>query len=141
MIALVDSESAAAGYEFLYLGMADECKECSLQLPCHHNLEPDRRYVVKTVREKTHSCSLFGQMSVCDVDERGVDAAIAPEFAFAGSTITFKPVNCKNALCPHSNICMPEGVSTGERCEITAVKKRIECPDKKSIIVATLKRI
>ncbi len=141
MIALVDSESAEVGYEYVYLGEADECKKCSLLLPCHHNLERGRRYAVKSVRDKTHPCSLFGQVVVCEVEEVGVDGAIAPEFAFIGSSITFKTVDCKNALCDYSNLCMPEGVSTGDRCTITGVKKKINCPEGKSLIVATLRRI
>ena len=141
MIALVDSESAREGYEYVYLGEADECEMCSLRLPCHHNLERGRRYVVKSVRGKTHPCSLFGQVVVCDVDEMGVDAAIAPGFAFVGSSITFKSVDCKNPLCDYSGLCMPEGVSTGDRCTITGVKKKINCPEKRSLVVATLRRI
>ncbi len=141
MIALVDSESAEVGYEYVYLGEADECKKCSLLLPCHHNLERGRRYAVKSVRDKTHPCSLFGQVVVCEVEEVGVDGAIAPEFAFIGSSITFKTVDCKNALCDYSNLCMPEGVSTGDRCTITGVKKKINCPEGKSLVVATLRRI
>ncbi|HDH28918.1 MAG TPA: UPF0179 family protein, partial [Euryarchaeota archaeon] len=129
------------GYEYVYLGEADECEMCSLRLPCHHNLERGRRYVVKSVRGKTHPCSLFGQVVVCDVDEMGVDAAIAPGFAFVGSSITFKSVDCKNPLCDYSGLCMPEGVSTGDRCTITGVKKKINCPEKRSLVVATLRRI
>ncbi len=141
MIALVDSESAVVGYEFLYLGEGDECKMCSHRLPCHHNLERDRRYVVKSVRDKTHPCSIFETVVVCDVAEIGVDAAIASDFAFVGSSITFKKVDCKNTLCSHSNICMPEGISAGDRCTITGVAKMIECPENKRLVVATLKRI
>jgi uncharacterized protein len=141
MIALVDSESAEAGYEYVYLGEADECRNCSLRLPCHHNLEQSRRYVVKTVRGKTHPCSLFGQVVVCNVAEMGVDAAITPEFAFVGSSLTFKSIECKNTLCDYSNLCMPEGVSTGDRCTITGVKKKIECPEGRGLVVATLRRI
>ena len=141
MIALVDSESAETGYEFVYLGEADECKECSLRTPCHHNLERGRRYVVKSVRGKTHPCSLFETVVVCDVAEKGVDAAIAPEFAFVGSSLTFQSVDCKNTLCSHSNLCMPEGISPDDRCTITGVKKKIDCPEGKNLVVATLKRI
>ncbi len=141
MIALVDSESAGDGYEFVYLGKADECRNCGLLLPCHNNLERGRRYTVKLVRDKTHPCSLFKSVAVCEVEEIGIDVAILPGSAFEGASISFEPLKCKNAFCKHSTYCMPEGLSKGDRCLILSVKRKIKCPEKGNLDVATIRRI
>jgi uncharacterized protein (UPF0179 family) len=141
MIALVDSESAEVGYEFVYLGEADECRNCSLHLPCHSNLERGRRYAVKSVREKTHPCSLFNKVGVCEVEEVGIDVFLPQGSAFEGASISFKPMHCKKTLCKHSTYCMPEGLSEGDRCLIHSIKRKFNCPEKGELAVATIRRI
>jgi uncharacterized protein (UPF0179 family) len=141
MIALVDFESAEEGYEFVYLGEADECRNCNLLLPCHHNLERGRRYAVKSVREKTHPCSLFNQVVVCEVEEVGIDIFLPQGSAFEGASISFKPLSCKNTLCNHSSYCMPEGLTEGDRCMVHSIKGRYKCLEKGDLAVATIRRI
>jgi uncharacterized protein (UPF0179 family) len=141
MIGLVDSESANEGYEFVYLGEADECKNCSLRLPCHHNFECGRRYAVKSVREKTHPCRLFNQLIVCEVEEVGIDVFLPQGSAFEGASITFKPLSCKKRLCKHSPYCMPEGLSDGDRCMVHSIKGKFKCPEKGELSVVTIRRL
>ncbi len=141
MIALVDSESADVGYEFVYLGEADECRNCGLLLPCHNNLERGRRYAVKSVREKTHPCTLFESVAVCEVEEVGIDVFLAQGSAFEGASISFKPMSCKNTLCEHSTHCMPEGLLEGDKCRINRIKGKFKCAEKGELSIVTIRRI
>lgn len=141
MIALVDKVSAQEGYEFVYLGLGDECSKCTLKTPCHHNLEKGRRYVVVKVKNKSHPCKLFEEVLVCDVKEVGIDVSISLGSAFEGATIKFNPQPCDNKLCIYTGNCIPEGLCKGDMCIIKSLKGKIKCPKKGELSLVTVKRI
>ncbi|MFQ5800636.1 MAG: UPF0179 family protein [Candidatus Hydrothermarchaeales archaeon] len=140
MIALVDKRCAREGYEFVYLGESEECERCAIHLPCHHNLENGRRYVVTAAQEKSHPCQLFEEVVVCEVQEVLIDAAIEPVAAFAGASFTFRPIKCDKPLCSYGEYCMPEGLRDGDRCTIEAIKEKIRCKERGELVIAALRR-
>lgn len=140
MIALVDKRCAKEGYEFVYLGESEECEGCAIRLPCHHNLEDGRRYIVTAIKEKSHSCPLFEEVVVCEVEDVLIDAAIKPAAAFAGASFTFRPIKCDKPLCSYVEYCMPEGLRDGDRCTIEAIKERIRCKERGNLAIVALRR-
>jgi len=141
MIALVERDRAREGFEFIYLGMAGECKGCRLEKPCHHNLEKGWRYVVKKVSDRAHPCRLFGEVLVCEVEEVLIEAALRPALAIEGATIIYEPVACPHKLCEHARLCMPEGLAQGVRCTVEKVKGRVECDVRGWLALALLRRV
>lgn len=141
MIALVDSRCAKEGYEFIYLGVSEECGGCGLRLPCHHNLERGRKYAVTEVRDKSHPCPVFGEVTVCEVQEPSVDAAIEAKGAFPGSSVSFRPQSCGEVFCSHAGYCAPEGLREGDRCTVVELKREIECRDGRRLVIAALRRV
>jgi uncharacterized protein (UPF0179 family) len=140
MIALVDRNCAKIGYEFLYLGMADECSKCDIRVSCHHNLEKNRRYRVLSIKGSNHPCKLFTEVSVCEVKEVGIEAALIPGSAFEAAHLTFNPIPCENVFCDWAIYCRPEGLKGGDRCVVEKVKGRVVCPEKGELITVSLRR-
>lgn len=54
-ITIVGQVYAHKGSEFVYTGIAEACKTCSVNKVCH-NLVPGRRYQVSSVRDTVHAC-------------------------------------------------------------------------------------
>jgi uncharacterized protein (UPF0179 family) len=140
MIALVDKRCAKEGYEFIYLGTSVECEGCSLHLPCHHNLEKGRNYIVTALKDKNHPCPLFEEVAVCEIQESSIDTAIDPKGAFTGASFMFRHPSCDEVLCNHARYCMPEGLKDGDRCTIEDIKERIKCRKNRELVIATLRR-
>ena len=141
MIALVDSGCAKPGLEFVYLGEAEECRSCKLRIPCHQNLEKGRRYLVVSRKEKSHPCKLFEEVSVCELQEVGIDVAMPPGLAFEGASIVYHPHVCKKTLCIYQGKCVPEGLKDGDRCTVQAIKGKMRCGEKGELLIVALKRI
>ncbi len=141
MIALVDSGSAHVGYEFVYIGLSEECEGCRKRLSCHGNLESKRRYVVTSVKGASHACQIFGEVAVCDVDDAVVDAFIEPGSAFQESKIRYQRPTCTQISCNYWSHCLPEGLNDGDICIIKAVKEKSRCDNRGELVLATLKRV
>jgi uncharacterized protein (UPF0179 family) len=141
MIALVDKSSARVGYEFVYLGEADECPKCSLYIPCHHNLENGRKYRISALKNKSHICSVFDEVFVCEVDEVPIEVAMKGGSAFEGATVNYRSLSCKNTFCKYSSFCLPEGLMEGDRCTIVKIKDKIKCVELGELVLVIIRRI
>ena len=67
MITLIGKDLAKEGQEFVFLGPADECENCRFKSSCIGNLEPNRKYVVKEVKENEQNCPIHSQGKVIPV--------------------------------------------------------------------------
>jgi uncharacterized protein (UPF0179 family) len=141
MIALVDKGCAKVGYEFVYLGEADECPKCSLFIPCHYNLEKGRKYAITALKDKFHSCSVFEEVVVCEVDEVPFETVVPSGSAFEGASFKYRSLSCKNAFCRYSNFCLPEGLMEGDRCTVKKIKGKIKCAELGELVLVKVKRI
>ncbi len=141
MIVLVDSKSAEINYLFIYLGESEECGSCKMRIPCHSSLEKGRRYIVTGLKNKNHPCRLFGGVSVCEVEESQISAAINGRWGIPGATIRYHQVECKEILCKNAEICMPEGLLEDDRCIVENIKGKLQCSFRDDYVVVSLKRI
>lgn len=141
MITLLPPKNAKIGYEFVHYGGAEECIECELSKVCIGNLEKSRKYRVVAVREKEHECRLYAKVSVVEVEESEVLAAVDRKKAFAGAKIKFTPIECKEMFCKNSNYCNPEGLLSNDACELREILSTIECEKGKELVLVRLKRV
>jgi|Deesub1362A_J573_1020465.scaffolds.fasta_scaffold00098_24 hypothetical protein len=141
MITLIDSKSAKKGYEFIYLGVADECSKCRLLKACTENLEKGRKYRVEEVKEIEHKCPLYGKVKVAQVVEGDVLCAINEKQAFTGAKLDFHPTDCEEIFCENYTYCAPEGLKDGDKCRITDVRDTLECKKGNKITLVSLKRL
>jgi len=141
MITLLDKGSAKKGYEFVYYGKAEECKDCDLANVCHGNLERGRKYHIVMVREFTHNCRLFGEVVVSEVKESKILAAIDVKKAFEGSSIVYTPINCEKVFCKNFRYCKPEGLVERDRCVVEGIKERAECSQGNALVIAAVRRL
>jgi len=57
-VTLIGKKLAKKGNEFVYFGIAKDCRGCKLKMVCS-NLKEGRRYRITNVRDKHHDCSLY----------------------------------------------------------------------------------
>jgi len=140
IVTLLEAGLAEEGYSFIHMGAAEECTSCDLRGVCTENLEAERKYIVTGVRELEHKCEIHGVVRVVEVTECEVETCIESKLSFLGSTITFEPQDCKQLFCKNFNFCVPEGLKSGDRCEILNVSGKVECEAGKEVVMAKLKR-
>jgi uncharacterized protein (UPF0179 family) len=63
MITLIGKELAKKGQEFVFLGPAEDCKDCRFKSSCIGSLEENRKYVIVEVRTMNRNvrCTLKAQ--------------------------------------------------------------------------------
>ena len=141
MIVLVDNETAKAGYEFVYCGEGDECRDCKFKLPCHSNLEAGRRYVVTEIKKQVHPCQLFGEVRVADVNESSFEVTIKRGNAIEGASTTYNPLKCENSLCENYSICCPDGLDSLDRCVVEKIISKVDCEKLGALEMVRLRRV
>lgn len=112
-ITLIGKALAREGTEFVYRGEVHECEGCRVRKVCH-NLLPNRRYRIVSVRTTTlHSCHVHmdGAYTV-EVVEAPIPAAVSAERAILNSTITYE-AGCTQSDCVNFELCNPEGIAPG----------------------------
>jgi len=140
-ITIVGLRQAKVGFTFLHSTTPEECKSCDLLKTCMENLEPGRVYTVIKARNKTFPCRVHEEgVRVVEVEESNLHVAIEARFSFPLATITFNPQDCGNRCCGNSRFCVPCGLVGGDKCKILEVKERLECPLKRSLLLAVVKR-
>ncbi|KYC53041.1 MAG: hypothetical protein AMQ74_00534 [Candidatus Methanofastidiosum methylothiophilum] len=138
ILTLLPKNLAKSGFSFV-AGKGDkECKECRFFKTCVENLKEGRIYIVSSVRNIEHPCSIHDSgVKLVEVIESSIEAAIPKKFAIEGSTGIFS-FSCKES-CPSRDYCMPDGLIIGDKFEILSIKEKIECPLGHNIVRVTLK--
>ncbi|WP_457555057.1 UPF0179 family protein [Candidatus Pyrohabitans sp.] len=140
-VTLMDRRYAKRGYAFIHYGAAEECEGCRLSRVCVENLEKGRKYRVVAVRERLHSCALWGEAVVVEVEEAEVEAGLEKKCALIGATISFEPLACERVLCSNYPLCLPEGLEAGDRVVVLQTGGRIECERGLALVKVALRRV
>jgi hypothetical protein len=117
MITLIGKDLAKEGVEFVYLGPADECKDCKFKSTCVENLEENRKYIITEVKDNEQKCPIHSENMVIPVEiERAeIDILTTSKNIFEGSTFTFNAPEC-DENCEFQDLCFPEGLIENDKC-------------------------
>jgi len=67
-------------------------------------------------------------MQVVEVVNAKIPSAIPSKQAIPGAIITFRrPVCDKKEKCAYYDLCFPEGLKSGDRCEVVEVIQNVHC--------------
>ncbi|MGC9122660.1 MAG: UPF0179 family protein [Thermoplasmata archaeon] len=129
-IALVGKRNAKVGFEFQYLGLSQECRECPLKNVCG-SLEQGKIYRIKNIREKEHPCKIhdFNSVVTVEVEELPVELLIPKKIAVEGTIFTYEGLKCDRYSCRYFNMCNIMGLKPGTRLRIEKVLENVDCPD------------
>ena len=119
MITLIGKNLAKEGQEFIFLGSADDCKDCRFKSSCVDKLDLNRKYVITQVRNSEQNCPLHagGKAVAVKVDRAPINILTTSKNIFEGSTFTFKPLDCEKN-CEFRDMCFPEGLFENDKCII-----------------------
>jgi hypothetical protein len=128
IVTLVGKGQAKVGEAFIHKGPGSKCANCEYSRVCVENIEPGRIYEITRVRDKTHFCRQYEmEMHVVEVVNAKIPAAIPAKQAIPGAIITFKMPVCGEERCEAYELCFPEGLKSGDRCEVLEVTQSVEC--------------
>ncbi|MEM3716244.1 MAG: UPF0179 family protein [Candidatus Bathyarchaeia archaeon] len=128
IITLVGAGQARVGELFVHKGSSTKCNECKYFNVCVKNLESGRLYRIVGLRDRVLRCKAYDvDMQVVEVVEAEVSAAIPSKQAIEGALITFHPQECGEQSCESYEMCSPEYLREGDRCEVVEVHEAIEC--------------
>jgi len=133
LVTVVGEHQCKKGFEFVFGGPLAECKDCKVRNVCFH-LEPNRRYIVKEVRDVHHECKVHEEgVRVVEVEKLPTRHALPTKAAVEGSMITFEEISCNHIGCPSYRLCKHSGASEGMRFRIISVEGDVECLKGKSL--------
>ncbi len=139
MISLISKPLATSGYEFYFLGPAEECEDCKYKKVCF-NLELGAKYRVTALRSQDHECHECDSdtVTVVEVEKLPTCAAVSKKQAMEGSKITYKAIDCKNLGCENYQICHPIGKIEGSKYTVQKVNGDIDCPLEEKLVSVDL---
>jgi uncharacterized protein (UPF0179 family) len=138
-ITIVGQAYAHKGSEFVYTGIAEACKACSVNKVCH-NLVPGRRYQVISVRDPVHACFVHegGAQTVEVVPAMIRSFIVLSDISSVCNTSFIYNPPC-NERCEYAFFCFSPGLIKGQRYIIreagflvNGIGKEIRCPIGKS---------
>ncbi|HDN63055.1 UPF0179 family protein [Candidatus Bathyarchaeota archaeon] len=143
IVTLVGVKQARIGYRFIFLDdSSGECDGCERRPVCLGNLEAKRVYQVIKVRGKTFPCKVHADgVSVVEVVESDIIAAVPKSQAFEGAILTFQSSKCEELTCPMYEVCHPQGVSDGEKCKVLKIDGDLSCPKTFPLVKVLLQRV
>ena len=117
MITLIGKNLAKKGQVFVFLGPADECKNCRFKSSCISNLELNRKYVITKVLENEQNCPIHsdGKVIPVEVDLAEIELLTNSKNIFEGSIFTFEELDC-DEKCEYHDLCFPDGLIKGDKC-------------------------
>ena len=117
MITLIGKDLAKEGQEFVFLGPADDCEKCRYKSSCIGNLELNRKYVVKEVKENEQKCPIHaeGKVIPVEVELAQIDLLTSSKSIFEGSTFTYNAPDC-DENCDFHDLCFPDGLMENDKC-------------------------
>ena len=142
LITLVGIRQAREGYAFIHRGASPRCRGCERYRVCIGNLEVGRVYEVVGLRERVFPCELHGAgVRVVEVVEADVCTILPPKLAIEGAIITFQPQECDIRTCRSHELCVPHGLTGGDRCTILEVVESVSCFKDLSLVRVVLRRL
>lgn len=128
ILTAIGINQAEKGFEFVYVGPDDKCKDCKIKNICIQ-LKKGRRYRVIDIREKVHNCKVHeGGVKIVEVERANTESAVDKRIAIEGSTVTVALPKCYNMGCENRILCFPVSDTTSEKQHILKVKEELECP-------------
>ena len=128
IVTLVGKGQAEAGRLFIHRGPGSKCANCKYSKVCVENVEPGRIYEIIKIRDKTLFCKQYEiEMQVVEVVNAKIPATIPAKQAIQGAIITFKTPVCEEKKCAFYELCFPEGLKSGDRCEILEIIQNVPC--------------
>ncbi len=128
LVTLVGEKIAKEDSEFIYIGPNNDCRNCKLKTVCF-NLKPGRRYKIKKIRDKRHSCTMHeGNTAVVEVIEMPLITAIAKNLIDENSIKIERKNNCRNIGCENIDLCNNPALQNEKTYVIKNVYEQITCP-------------
>jgi len=128
IVTLVGKGQAKVGEVFIHRGPGSKCAECEYYQVCIENIESGRVYEIVKVRDKTLFCSRYEmEMQVVEVVNAKIPSAIPAKQAIPGAIITFRTPVCEEERCAFYDLCFPEGLKSGDQCEVLEVIQSVQC--------------
>jgi len=129
IVTLVGKGQAKVGEVFIHRGPGSKCVECEYSQVCVENVKPGRVYEIVKVRDRTLFCRQYEmEMRVVEVVNAKIPSAIPAKQAIPGVIITFRTPICEEEKCTYYDLCFPEGLKSGDRCEVLEVIQSVQCP-------------
>lgn len=131
-VTLIGKKQAKKGFEFIFYGPLEECKNCKLTHICY-NLQPYQTYKITKIRDKNHSCNIHdGSAAVVEVEKQPIIAAIDKKYS-KGSTSSFEKIQCEHKLCKHFDNCTAPAIKPKVKYHINKIFNDIDCPKNKKL--------
>jgi len=129
MMTLIGESMAKKGMKFIFEGTSEVCDTCKLRFTCANNLEKGRVYEIIDVKKMKHYCPKEDDyLTLVEVVEPELEFAVDKRKAIKGMSLSYtRP--CNNRRCKNWEICVPIGLSEGEKVLIKKIKGDIECPE------------
>jgi len=129
MMTLIGESMARMGMKFVFEGTNEVCDTCKLRFTCANNLEKGRVYEIVAVKKMKHYCPKEdAYLTLVEIIEPTLTFAIDKRKAIIGMTFIYSPP-CNRRRCKNLDICVPIGISEGEKVVIRKVIGTIECPE------------
>jgi len=129
IVTLVGKGQAKIGEVFIHKGPGSKCTDCEYFHVCVKNIKPGRIYEIVGIRDKTHFCKQYEiEMHVVEVVNAKIPAAAFAKQAIQGAIITFRTPTCDLEECKNYDLCFPEGLKSGDHCEVLEVTQNLQCP-------------
>ena len=129
LLTVIGRKLAKPGMHFIFMGPNSNCKECKVKTICFH-LEQGARYRVISARDVVHDCPEHeDNVVIIEVEEMPRKAVIPKKQAMEGTTITLDIPKCKERGCQHYELCLPVGLVTGHKRQISKVAEKVDCLD------------
>lgn len=143
ILTLVGTKQAKIGLTFLHCGEVENCKECKLIKVCQ-KLEPGRVYEVVKSRGIVHQCAVHEDgVTLVEVKEASILAAIDSRSCIPGASIIFTPKKCSRLDCERMKNCIPLGLRRGDKCRVEEVVEKMagKCAMGDQLALCRLRRV
>ncbi len=104
MIAIIPKNLAKPGYKFKFIGTINECNKCNLLNVCK-NIEKEKVYEVKDIKDKSFECIISGTAIVCEIFETVIETTVDKRNAYEGAKISLEKESCLEISCENFIIC------------------------------------
>jgi len=139
VITLVGTPMAKVGFEFIYAGPIQECKDCRVKTVCF-NLQIGKKYKITAVRDKSHECKLNEDTTkIVEVEEVSTVVAIPKRLAIEGSTISMDERVCDFPCCEHFLKCHPFAIVSNSKLKVVKILGKIDCDEGNHLILAEVR--
>lgn len=129
LLTVIGRRLAKPGAEFIFMGPNSNCKDCKVKTICFH-LEKGAKYRIINSRNVVHDCPEHeDNVVIIEVEEVPRESVIPKKIAMEGTTITLDIPKCKERGCQYYQLCIPIGMESGQKRQITAVTEKVECRD------------